>query len=251
MWPAMGQAAARPPDDFRAAGAAALGPVLDGRQLAAVRAASADILPRHGVVGPYATIVHDAWRRAPVLVDLLPHLGAIACAVTGFPELVLFHDHVLRKQPGGDDMAWHQDFSYLPLDRADGLTLWIALDEVTEANGCLYYLPGSHRLGERRPAWGIHAADDPRAGLPPVDVPPAEPGIAAPTAAGCAIAHHALVLHRSPRNRTARARFTWVLSFVVPEARWAPRRPHPRSAVSPRTDGQPLEPDLPRVRARP
>jgi ectoine hydroxylase-related dioxygenase (phytanoyl-CoA dioxygenase family) len=146
-------------------------------------------------------------------------------------------------------MDWHQDFSYLPFDRPDGLTLWIALDDITEDNGCLYYLLGSHRGGERRAAWGMAGDDDPRAALPPLEVAGGEPGLAAPTAAGCAVAHHTFVLHRSPRNTSARPRRSWALSFVVPEARWSPRHsPHPRSAVEPRHEGQALEADLIQVR---
>ncbi len=246
--PAPGEGAADPAAAFSEFGAAAVGPVLSEQQLAVVRAAIDEILPEHGVTGDYACIIHDAWRKAPALGALVPHLGAIACAVVGIPELVLFHDHILMKHPNGDDMAWHQDFSYLPIDRAGGMTLWIALDDVTVDNGCLYYRFGTHLRGERRAAWGLTGDDDPRASLPPIEVDPDEPGIPAPTAAGCAIAHHTLLYHRSPRNLSHRARRTWALSFVVPNARWSPRHsPHPRSAASPREEGQALEEDLPRV----
>jgi len=229
---------------FRSHGAAALGRLLDDDQLAQVRDAF-DAIRDQGVTGPYATIVHDGWRRSDALAALVPALAARAAAAIDVPALVLFHDHLLYKPPLGDDMAWHQDFSYLPLDRPDGLTLWIALDDVDEDNGCLYYLLGSHLRGERRAAWGIWEHDDPRAALPPLDVPDDEPGLAAPTAAGCAIAHHTYLWHRSPRNTSDRARRAWALSLVVPEARWSPRHsPHPRSAVEPRAEGDPLEADL-------
>lgn len=235
---------------FRTHGAAPLGRVLDDAQLAAARAAFEDLVARDGVVGPYAAIVHDAWRKSPALAGLLPRLGAIACAAIGVPELVLFHDHLLHKPPGGDDMEWHQDFSYLPLDRADGLTLWIALDDITESNGCLYYVLGTHLLGERRAAWGMTGDDDPRARLPPIDLGADQPGTPAPTAAGCAVAHHTFLWHRSPRNDSGAPRRSWALSFVTPDARWSPAHsPHPRSAVSPRHEGQALDDDLPRVRA--
>ena len=230
---------------YRADGAAALGCVLDADQLETTREALTNLIPNHGVKGPYASIVHDAWRKAPALAELVPRVGAIACAAAGVPSLVLFHDHLLCKAPGGDDMAWHQEFSYLPLDRADGLTLWIALDDVGVDNGCLYYLPGTHRRGERRAGWGLEGDDDPRASLPPIDVDADEPGIAASMPAGSAIAYDALLYHRSPANQSDRPRRSWQLSFVVPEARWSPRHsPHPRSAVSPRVEGQPLEDDL-------
>lgn len=246
-WPPLGTADADPAAAFDRLGAAALGPVLDADQLAGVRAAFDELLVE-AITGPYASIVHDAWRKAPALAALVPHLGAIACARLGLPALVLFHDHLLHKPPAGEGMDWHQDFSYLPLDRPDGMTLWIALDDITDGNGCLYYLPGSHRLGERRAAWGLTGDDDPRASLPPLEVAPDQPGLAAPTAAGCAIAHHTYLWHRSPPNHSDRVRRSWALSFTVPAARWSPRHsPHPRSAIEPRAEGEPLEDDLPRV----
>jgi ectoine hydroxylase-related dioxygenase (phytanoyl-CoA dioxygenase family) len=158
---------------------------------------------------------------------------------------------MLAKPSGGEAMDWHQDYSYLPLDRADGVSLWIALDDISEDNGCLYYVFGSHQRGERRARWGMTGEDDPRASLPPIDVADDEPGVAVPALAGCAIAHHANLWHRSPANTSGRPRRTWILSFVAPEAKWSPRHaPHPRSAVDLRVEGQEMEADLLRVRAR-
>lgn len=236
-----------PVEEFARAGATSLGQVLDADELAAVLAAFEEALDG-AVTGPYARIVHDGWRKSPVLARLAEKVGRIACQTLGLPQLVLFHEHLLWKDPGGVDMDWHQDYSYLPLDRPDGLTLWIALDECSPENGCLYYLFGSHLLGERRASWGIYSDDDPRAALPPLDVPDHEPGVAAPARAGCGLAHHANLWHRSPANHTDSPRRTWALSFAAPEAVWAPRHAaHPRSAIEPRYEGQPLEDDLLRV----
>lgn len=237
-----------PAGAYDATGVASLGRVLDDGELTTVRAAFDALVPARGVTGPYASIVHDAWRVSPELAALVPRLGSVACAAIERSELVLFHDHLLHKPPGGEDMAWHQDFSYLPIDRGGGVTLWVALDDIDEENGCLYYLMGSHRLGERRAAWGMMGDGDPRAALPPIDIDPDEPGQPVSTAAGCALAHHTFVYHRSPANTSDRPRRSWALSFVVPDARWSPSHsPHPRSAVSPRAEGQALEDDLVRV----
>ena len=248
-WPAKGQAAPDPRASYAALGAAPLGPVLDSDELQRVRAAFGELVAAHGVAGPYATIVHDAWRKSETLAALVPRLGALACAAIDAEELVLFHDHLLHKPPGGEDMAWHQDFSYLPLDRPAGVTLWIALDDIDEDNGCLYYLFGSERLGERRAAWGLQGERDPRAALPPLEAPAGERGFPAVTGAGCAIAHHVYLWHHSPSNRSERPRRSWALSWVGADVRWSPRHaPHPRSAVSARAEGEALEEDLVRVR---
>lgn len=246
-WPALGAAHREISATYARDGVAAVGPVLDADQLARARAAFDALIPS-GVAGPYATIVHDGWRRAPDLAALVPIVGVHAARALGVPELVLFHDSLLTKPSDGADMAWHQDFSYLPLDRSAGTTLWIALDDITEANGCIYYLPRSHLLGERRAAWGILADDDPRSRLPALDVPDTEGGVAAPTAAGCAIVHDTLILHRSPPNRSGRPRRAWALSLVAPDVVWAPEHAqHPRGILGARRAGDPLEADLLRV----
>jgi hypothetical protein len=88
---------------YRADGGAALGCVLDADQLETAREALTKLIPNHRVKGPYASIVHDAWRKAPALAELVPRVGATACAAAGVPSLVLFHEHLLYKAPGGDD----------------------------------------------------------------------------------------------------------------------------------------------------
>ena len=43
-------------------------------------------------------------------------------------------------------VAWHQDYSYWTRTQPMAhLTCWIALDDSTSENGCLYYVPGSHK----------------------------------------------------------------------------------------------------------
>lgn len=43
----------------------------------------------------------------------------------------------------------HQDGFYFMLDPCEAITMWLALDDVDEENGCVRYVPGSHRLGMR------------------------------------------------------------------------------------------------------
>ncbi|MCE9615022.1 MAG: phytanoyl-CoA dioxygenase family protein [Lentisphaerae bacterium] len=99
----------------------------------------------------------DAVRKLMSFVKVEPRLNAIA----SHPHLIqaverlaggpvrLFQDMALIKPPrGGREKPWHQDKAYFdyPLDtRVVGV--WIALDEVTVANGCMHVMPGSHREG--------------------------------------------------------------------------------------------------------
>src|SRR5450432_1547197 len=64
------------------------------------------------------------------------------------PDLVLWGSQVFSK-PAGDGLAipWHQDGQYWPLRPLRNVTVWIAIDPATVANGCLRVIPGTNRQG--------------------------------------------------------------------------------------------------------
>ena len=51
------------------------------------------------------------------------------------------------KPPGFQGQAWHQDEVYIPTRDRSLIGAWIALDDATVENGCLFVIPGSHRRG--------------------------------------------------------------------------------------------------------
>ena len=51
------------------------------------------------------------------------------------------------KGPGKPGQAWHQDEIYIPTRDRSLLGAWIAVDDATVDNGCLWVLPGSHKAG--------------------------------------------------------------------------------------------------------
>lgn len=61
----------------------------------------------------------------------------------------LFRAMVMNKPASqGTQLPWHQDGGDVwALDRDPLITIWMALDDATAANGCVEVLPGSHRLG--------------------------------------------------------------------------------------------------------
>ena len=60
-----------------------------------------------------------------------------------------WHDQLFCKPAHhGGVVAWHQDYSYWTRTvEMQHLTCWCGLDDATEENGCLQYVPGSHRWG--------------------------------------------------------------------------------------------------------
>ena len=61
------------------------------------------------------------------------------------PDVKCMQSMLFIKPPGFQGQAWHQDEIYIPT-RDQSLTgAWIALDDATVENGCLYVLPGSNK----------------------------------------------------------------------------------------------------------
>uniref|UniRef100_A0A8C8RU47 Phytanoyl-CoA dioxygenase domain-containing protein 1 n=1 Tax=Pelusios castaneus TaxID=367368 RepID=A0A8C8RU47_9SAUR len=67
----------------------------------------------------------------------------------GLEKPVVVQSMYIFKQPGiGGEVAPHQDATFLytePLGRVLGL--WIALEDATQENSCLWFIPGSHTSG--------------------------------------------------------------------------------------------------------
>ncbi|MFQ5632432.1 MAG: phytanoyl-CoA dioxygenase family protein [bacterium] len=76
---------------------------------------------------------------------LNPALGEMLCDLAGIDGLRIWHDQTLQKQPWANPTAWHLDNPYWSFHSHNALSIWIALDDATLQNGCLYYLPGTHK----------------------------------------------------------------------------------------------------------
>ena len=63
------------------------------------------------------------------------------------PNIALFASHYIAKRPfDGQQVLWHQDGSYWPLEPMEVVTLWLALDDSTPENGCMRVIPGSQNM---------------------------------------------------------------------------------------------------------
>jgi len=99
---------------------------------------------------PSTTLFHalGAWRIAPAFHDLLWHPALLMPAAQLLGGKVRFwHDQLFCKPAHhGGVVAWHQDYSYWTRTQPMAhLSCWIGLDDSTRDNGCLHYVPGSHR----------------------------------------------------------------------------------------------------------
>lgn len=69
-------------------------------------------------------------------------------------DMQIDYDQILAKRPQSEDavFAWHQDMAYWPPFTSDisAATCWLAVSDSTEENGCMRFLPGSHKESELR-----------------------------------------------------------------------------------------------------
>jgi ectoine hydroxylase-related dioxygenase (phytanoyl-CoA dioxygenase family) len=155
-----------------------------------------------------------AWRIKPGFHDLLWHPAFTVPASQLLGGAVRFwHDQLFCKpaQHGGV-VAWHQDYSYWTrTEPMAHLTCWIGLDDATRDNGCLHYVPGSHRW-ELLPITGL--AGDMNAiqsVLTPEQKAKFQP-VAIELKKGEAAFHHPLMVHGSYENRTSHQRRATVIN---------------------------------------
>jgi phytanoyl-CoA hydroxylase len=110
----------------------------------------------------------------------------------------------------------HQDGFYFCLRPDEALTIWIALDDVDEENGCVRYLPGSHRKGirphGRSEVLGFSQAIldfDPRT---------ASPAFLGIVHRGDALVHHSSTIHWATGNGSGRERRALAMVFYSERA---------------------------------
>jgi phytanoyl-CoA hydroxylase len=99
------------------------------------------------VIRRYACI-HFPHKISPVMHQTLAH-PAIIVALTQVigPDVKAMQSMLFTKGEGKPGQAWHQDEFFIPTRDRSLTAAWIALDDATTENGCLWVLPGSHRAG--------------------------------------------------------------------------------------------------------
>jgi hypothetical protein len=157
----------------------------------------------------------ELWRPGDAMpalrcLPIVRRLRGLSAELLGAPVSLRFDHAIIKPAVLGGDIAWHQDSAYWRRTqlRRRRLHWWLPLQDVALEQGCLEYLPGSHRDG-RRP----HV---PLLGNPAVLHLPLVPGLAGtvcPLAAGDALAHLSHTVHRTGPNRTARPRMAYIMQF--------------------------------------
>ena len=83
------------------------------------------------------------------------NLGKMAAELAGWDGIRIWHDQALIKRPWANPTSWHLDTPFWSFSDRTALSVWVALDDATHENGCLYFIPGScHQTGFENPGIG-------------------------------------------------------------------------------------------------
>jgi ectoine hydroxylase-related dioxygenase (phytanoyl-CoA dioxygenase family) len=228
---------------YRREGYLALGPLTDDAELARLSAIYDDLFARRvgreqgdqfdlagtdeegkaeslpQILGPH--------RFAPQMLEgqLFANAQAIARQLLG-PETTFGGDHAIYKAPHTNvPTPWHQDEAYWdPSIDPQVISIWVPLQPANVENGCMWFLPGSHRLevlthhsiGHDPRVHGLELAEG-----HDVDLSKA---VACPLPAGGATIHASRTMHYTGPNLSDTPRRAWILTFSAP--------------ALPRTDGR-------------
>jgi phytanoyl-CoA hydroxylase len=162
----------------------------------------------------------DAFSRTDEIKELVSDLG--------ITDPLLLQSMYIFKQPNiGGEVTCHQDATFLFTEPLRMVGLWFALEDATVENGCLWAIPGGHKLGLKsrfvRAAGGgtrFEVFDDspwPEENATPLEVEK-----------GTVIVLHSLLPHLSRENRSSKSRHAYILhvidaSSAYPEENWLRR----------------------------
>lgn len=190
---------------------------------------------RHGKAGSINKIGHalhdldpvfDAFSRQPVIAE--------AAASIGLADPKLLQSMYIFKSPHiGGEVTCHQDSTFLYTDPMTVVGFWVALQDATLENGCLWAQPGGHRGPLRKrfvlaPEGGTRFEE-----LDPTPFP--EPGSAdlvpLEVAKGTMVLLHGLLPHWSDVNRSTRSRHAYTVHVIdgtadYPSENWLQRQGH-------------------------
>ena len=154
--------------------------------------------------------LHDSW-----ILDLAMSTEIIAL-VEGLigPDIAILTTRILSKPAStGRPVPWHQDAYYWPLEPRQAISFWLAVDEVTEENGAMRVLPGSHRAGLLEHVHIGKGANVLGEAIRP-DLIEENRAVVLSLGAGESSLHDIYLPHGSPPNRSDKRRCAFIVRYI-------------------------------------
>jgi hypothetical protein len=198
-----------------------------------------DLVARHPEVRPeMLSGAHNPWGQSAKIVGSWAWLefcrfGEIVDMVEQLigPDIILWGSQLFCK-PAGHGMAvpWHQDGQYWPIDPLATVTVRIAIEDSLPENGCMRYIPGSHRS---RDVVAHEIVEDANMAIKQqvaaIDERLAKDDV---LHAGQISIHDVYLVHGSSENRSAKRRSDYAIRYMPASSRYVRDASHPANAYA-------------------
>ncbi|MBW3635887.1 MAG: phytanoyl-CoA dioxygenase family protein, partial [Armatimonadetes bacterium] len=150
---------------------------------------------------------HEGMRD--IMMD--SRVGQLAGTLAQVDGIRIWHDQALIKPPYGNPTSWHLDNPYWSFYSKDAISIWVALDDATLHNGCLWYLPETHKSARfDNVGIGQNMRDIFKVYPEWLDIE----AVPVPAKAGSAVLHNGLTAHGAGTNMTPRPRRAMTCAYM-------------------------------------
>ena len=212
---------------------------LPDQMLARMRAEVDDLIARHPDIRPeMLSGAHNPWGQSAKVVGSWAWLEFcrfreivdMAEQLIG-PDIILWGSQLFCK-PAGHGMAvpWHQDGQYWPIDPLATVTVRIAIEDSLPENGCMRYIPGSHRSRDvvaHEIVEGANVAIKQQ--VTELDESLARDDV---LHAGEISIHDVYLIHGSSENRSDKRRSDYAIRYMPATSRYVRDPSHPANAYA-------------------
>lgn len=161
---------------------------------------------------------HVVFRFASDLIRNARILDAVE-EILG-PDILCWSSTFFTKEPHTPSyVSWHQDLRYWGLSGDAVVSVWVALGRVTEAHGCMRFVPASHRLGLLDHRDTYDAENFLTRGQEAAYEVDESQTVKVELKAGQASLHHGRLLHASSSNMSDERRIGYVINYIAPHMR--------------------------------
>jgi phytanoyl-CoA hydroxylase len=143
----------------------------------------------------------NLWQTHAGVRELMldTRIGQMAARLSGAEGIRIWHDQALFKRPWANPTGWHLDAPFWSFSDRRALSIWVALDNATLENGCLYFIPGTFKETNFNDTPIGKNMDGIFSQYPALAK---RPSVAGPMKAGSCSFHNALTIHGAGPNMT-------------------------------------------------
>jgi len=165
--------------------------------------------PRFTIAPLMETVLHGR------IVNILSHIvGAHLPAGWWGGGIKCMQSMLFCKPAGALGQAWHQDEAFIPTRDRSLCAAWIALDDATVENGCLWAVPGAHRAGIIYPV-RLHTPTEEWEQSQEMSGHDVSGAVALEAQRGSVVFFNGYLPHMSYRNRTSSYRRAFVSHYMT------------------------------------